>query len=63
MTATLYKAATLVGVYLMVLLASVLTGMVYTGQVNPAQWTQEMRTMIAGAPLTIVVIMLFLGII
>lgn len=63
MNASLKRTATLVGIYLMVLLAAVLTGMVYTGEPNVAAWTADMRATIASTPLPIVAMMFFMGMI
>jgi len=63
MNASLKRGLILVSVYILVLAASVLTGMVYTGQADISLWSQDMRNTIAGAPLGIVFFMWIFGII
>jgi uncharacterized membrane protein len=63
MNTTLKRGLSLVAVYILVLVASVLTGMVYTGQTDISLWTQDMRNTIAGAPFGIVLFMVIFGIV
>lgn len=63
MNSSLQRGLTLVAVYVLVLGASVLTGMVYTGKYDLSQWSQEMRNTIAGTPVAIVFFMWLLGIV
>ena len=63
MNTTLKRGLSLVAVYILVLIASVLTGMVYTGQTDISQWSQDMRNAIAGAPFGVMFFMVILGIV
>jgi len=60
---TLKRGLSLVAVYILVLVASVLTGMVYTGQTDISQWSQDMRNTIAGTPFAIVFFMVVFGVV
>lgn len=63
MNNSLKRGLTLVAIYVLVLGAAVLTGIVYTGQPDISQWSQDMRNMIAGAPLGVMIAMILFGLI
>lgn len=63
MNAPIERSLTFVGIYVLVLGASVLTGMVTTGQADISQWSPKVRNATASAPLGIVILMLLFGIV